>query len=122
MAAPRVSILITSYNREEYISESLESVLSQAFEDIEVVVVDDASSDNTVAVARSFAHDPRVRIVVSQTRRGDYANRNYAATFARGEFLKYHDSDDVMYSHCLTTMVSGLVAEPAAAFSLSSGH
>jgi glycosyltransferase involved in cell wall biosynthesis len=50
---------------------------------------------------------------------GQFQNRNYAATLARGEFLKYHDSDDLMYPHCLSVMAEALAAEPLAALALS---
>jgi glycosyltransferase involved in cell wall biosynthesis len=72
-----------------------------------------------VAVARRYEADPRVRVVVNERNLGDYPNRNRAALLARGEFLKYHDSDDVMYPHCLATMLAPLRAEPRAALALS---
>jgi glycosyltransferase involved in cell wall biosynthesis len=120
---PAVTVLVTAFNRERYIGPALESVLAQTFQDFEVVVVDDCSSDRTVEIARAYAaRDARVRIVVNPANLGDYPNRNHAATFARGRFLKYHDSDDVMYPHCLEVMVRMLEAEPRAAFALSSGR
>ncbi len=119
MTAPVVSVLMTAYNRERYIGPAIESVLGQTFRDFELIVVDDASSDGTVAVARRFQDDPRVRVVVNPANLGDYPNRNRAAALAGGEFLKYHDSDDVMYPHCLATMLEPLRAEPRAGLALS---
>jgi hypothetical protein len=60
-----------------------------------------------------------VRLICNERNLGDYPNRNHASTFARGEFLKYHDSDDVMYPHCLEIMLKALQAHPSAAFALS---
>jgi len=113
---------MTAFNRERYIAAAIESVLAQTFDDFELVIVDDCSTDATVAIARRYRDDPRVRLVINEQNLGDYPNRNNAARFARGEFLKFHDSDDVMYPHCLEVMVRCLAAEPRAAFALSGNH
>ncbi len=118
---PTVSVLMTAFNRERYIGPAIESVLAQTFTDFELIVVDDCSTDGSVAVARSYLSDPRVRIVENARNLGDYPNRNHAATFATGEYLKYHDSDDLMYPHCLSVLVQALAEEPSAALALS-GH
>jgi glycosyltransferase involved in cell wall biosynthesis len=116
---PAVSVLMTAYNREDLIAESIESVLAQTFTDFELIVVDDCSSDRTVEVVQRYLTDPRLRLVRNPRNLGDYPNRNHASTFARGEFLKYHDSDDVMYPHCLEIMVGALRQHPPAGFALS---
>lgn len=116
---PLVSVLMTAYNRADLIGNAIESVLAQTLTDFELIVVDDRSTDGTVEVARGFLSDPRVRVVCNDRNLGDYANRNYAVTLVRGEFFKYHDSDDVMYPHGLDVMVRSLAAEPSAAFALS---
>jgi len=122
-AAPLVSVLVTAYNREAYIAEALESVLAQTMTDFEVVVCDDQSTDGTVRVVEEIARrDPRVRLSVNPRNLGDYGNRRHAASLARGTYLKYHDSDDVMYSHCLQVMVEALEREPTAACALSASH
>jgi glycosyltransferase involved in cell wall biosynthesis len=118
--APLISVLLTAYNREQYIAESIESVLAQTFADFELIVSDDQSRDATVAIANEYARrDPRIRVSVNEKNLGDYGNRRQVAGLARGRFLKYHDSDDVMYRHCLQTMVEPLEAEPRAGFALS---
>lgn len=110
---------MTAYNREKYIAASIESVLAQTFEDFELVIVDDCSQDRTVEIAQRYLFDSRVRVVVNKRNLGDYPNRNNAAKYAYGQFLKYHDSDDLMYPHCLATMIMPLQAEPSAGFALS---
>jgi hypothetical protein len=123
MSAPTVSVLMTAYNRERYIASSIDSVLAQTFDDFELVVVDDGSSDGTVEIARRFARrDSRVRVEVNDRNLGDYPNRNRAAALARGTLLKYHDSDDLLYPHCLAAMVVPMLAHPGAAFGLSSSR
>jgi len=113
---------MTAFNRESYIAPAIESVLAQTFGDFELIVVDDRSGDRTVEIASGYERDPRVRVVVNERNLGDYPNRNRAAALARGQFLKYHDSDDVMYPHCLATMLAPLLAEERAGFALSAGH
>ncbi len=122
MNAPVVSVLLTSYNREAYIASSIESVLAQTFGDFELLVTDNCSTDGSADIARSYERlDARVRVVVNEKNLGQFGNRNRAAELARAPLLKYHDSDDLMYRHCLDVMVSMLMSEPRAGFGLSSG-
>jgi hypothetical protein len=119
--SPRISVLLTSFNRERYIAQAIESVLAQSMTDFELVIADDRSTDRTVDIINDFAKkDSRIRVALNERNLGDYANRRRVAELARGRFLKYHDSDDVMYRHCLMTMVESLEGEPRAAFALSS--
>jgi glycosyltransferase involved in cell wall biosynthesis len=117
--SPAVSVLLTAFNRERYIGSAIESVLAQTFTDFELIVVDDGSTDRTVDLAKAYLHDPRVRLVQNERNIGQFRNRNYAASLARGEYLKYHDSDDLMYPHCLSVLVDLLSAAPSAAFAIS---
>jgi hypothetical protein len=111
---------MTAYNRERFIAEAIESVLGQTFADFEVLVVDDCSTDGTRDVAADYARrDPRVRLVLNERNLGDYPNRNHAARQVRTPYFKFHDSDDVMYPHCLQVMYGMLKEEPRAAFALT---
>ena len=122
MSAPTVSVLLTTYNREGFVAAAIESVLGQTYRDLELVVVDDGSTDRTVEIARTYERrDARVRVAVNERNLGQFRNRNHAAALARGTLLKYHDSDDLMYPHCLEVMVAMLQSEPRAGFGLSSG-
>jgi len=122
-AAPTISVLMTSFNREAYIAEAIESVLAQTFGDFELIICDDGSTDETVTIANEYARrDARVRVTLNAENLGDYANRRRVAEFARAPFLKYHDSDDVMYAHCLAVMLEPLRREPSAAFAVSASH
>jgi glycosyltransferase involved in cell wall biosynthesis len=119
MPPPLVSVLITAYNRENYIAETIESVLAQTFKDFELIIVDDGSRDHTVEIARRYAADPRVQVHVNEKNLGQFSNRNRAAGLAKGKYLKYLDSDDVAYPHCLQVMVSGMERFPDAGIGLS---
>jgi glycosyltransferase involved in cell wall biosynthesis len=118
MPAPLVSVLMTAYNREKFIAEAIESVLGSRFADFELIVVDDRSTDGTLEIARRYTKDPRVRLEVNEKNLGDYPNRNRVATYARGKYLKYVDSDDVLYAHGLEVMVRALEKYPEAGFGL----
>jgi succinoglycan biosynthesis protein ExoO len=90
---PKVSVIIPAYNTEAYIAKAIESVLGQTLNDIEVIVVDDGSSDQTVKVAKSF-YDQRLKVIVNQENLGVSAARNRALTAAQGEWVAVLDSDD----------------------------
>ena len=118
-----VTVVITSYNREEFLGASIESVLNSSFEDYELLVIDNCSTDASVDVAQSYAKlDSRIKIVVNEKNLGQFGNRNRAIELVKSPFLKYHDSDDLMYPYCLATMVELLEAEPEAGFTLSGGR
>jgi glycosyltransferase involved in cell wall biosynthesis len=120
MSQPAVSILVTVYNREAYLAACLESILASTWDDFEVVVVDDGSTDGSVAIATEYAsRDPRVRFFQNDSNLGDYPNRMRAAELARGRYIKYVDSDDLIYCHSLAIMMEAMEAHPAAGFGLS---
>jgi glycosyltransferase involved in cell wall biosynthesis len=115
-----VSVLMTAFNREQYISSAIESVLNSSYRDFELIVVDDCSNDSTVEIAKSFeANDKRVKVYINEQNLGDYPNRNKAASYASRKYIKYLDSDDMMYSHCLQVMVASMEAYPESGFGLS---
>jgi glycosyltransferase involved in cell wall biosynthesis len=117
---PTVSVLVTVYNREAYLADCLQSILASTWQDFEVVVVDDGSTDGSVGVAERYAGmDPRIRFARNEHNLGDYRNRNRAAALARGKFLKYVDADDVIYSHTLAIMVEAMQRYSDAALGLS---
>lgn len=113
--SPLVSVLMTAYNREKYIAEAIESVLASTYKNFELIIVDDCSVDNTVKIARSYeAKDDRIKVYVNEKNLGQFPNRNRALSFARGEYIKYFDSDDIMKDFCLSLMVSAMQKYPEA--------
>jgi glycosyltransferase involved in cell wall biosynthesis len=117
MNTPLVSVLLTAWNREKYVGEAIEHVLAQTFSDFELIITDNASTDGTVDIIRQYAaKDSRIRYYVNEANLGDYPNRNRAASYARGKYLKYTDSDDVLYEHALQVMVSAMKKFPEAGF------
>jgi len=118
---PLVSVLMTSFNREKYIAISIKSVLDSSFKDFELIILDDGSTDNTLKIANSFAElDNRVRVYRNEKNLGDYPNRNKAASYAIGKYLKYVDSDDLIYPWGLEILVSTMEKFPEASWGLCS--
>jgi glycosyltransferase involved in cell wall biosynthesis len=104
---PLVSILMTAYNREKYIVEAIESVIAQTYSNWELIIVDDSSSDKTVAIANEFVNkDSRITITQNPQNLGDYPNRNRAANFANGKYIMYLDSDDSFLPNAIEYVIS----------------
>ena len=111
-----VSVLMTSFNRELFIAEAIESVLNSDYPHFELIIVDDRSTDNTVNIANTYAEkDHRVKIYINEKNLGDYSNRNRAASYAKGKYIKYCDSDDKLYDWTLTYCVGMMEKYPDAA-------
>jgi len=90
---PTVSVIIPTYNRERLLVRSVKSVLNQTYQDFEIIIVDDASTDNTEKVVRSF-NDERIRYVRHDKNKGEAAARNTGIKLARGKYIASQDSDD----------------------------
>lgn len=119
--SPIVSVLMTSYNREKFIGAAIESVLSSTLQDFELIIVDDCSYDNTVEIARHYeSFDSRIKIHVNEKNIGDYPNRNKAASYAKGKYLKYLDSDDIIYYYGLEVIIKYMEQFENAGFGLAS--
>jgi glycosyltransferase involved in cell wall biosynthesis len=117
---PLVSVLVTVYNREKYLAESLQSILNSTYDNIEVVVVDDGSKDRSLEIANEFAaRDSRVKVNLNPKNLGDYPNRNRAAQLAIGDYLKYVDSDDRIEPNCIQVMIDAALEHSDAAYVLS---
>lgn len=104
MSAPAVSVVIPSYNRLRSLPRALESVLRQTFEDIEVIVVDDCSTDGTWDYLQSV-RDPRLRIIQHETNKGGGAARNTGIKAARAPLIAFQDSDDEWLVTKLATQI-----------------
>ena len=113
---PVVSVLMTVYNRQEYVAEAIESVLKSSYKDFELIIVDDRSTDGSLEIAHRYANaDRRIHLYENESNQGDYPNRKRAASYAQGKYLKYLDSDDKIYEYGLAYCVEQMEKEPQAA-------
>jgi ADP-heptose:LPS heptosyltransferase len=117
-----LSVLIPTYNYGRYLPEAIESVLAQDFADFEIIISDDASTDDSTAVIRRYAaQDPRIRGQFHPVNLGMVANWNWCLEQARGDYIKYLGGDDCLASrHALGRMVAKLDAHPQATLAASS--
>lgn len=90
---PLVSVIIPTYNVEKYIEKAIQSVLDQTYPNIEIIVVDDGSTDHTVDVVRSF-HDERIKLFINERNMGPSYSRNRGIKEAKGEWIAFLDGDD----------------------------
>jgi glycosyltransferase involved in cell wall biosynthesis len=106
--SPLVSVLIPAYNAAEHLSSTLRSVQEQTLRELEVIVVDDGSTDQTLAIAQAAAlRDPRVR-VIRQTNAGVGAARNAGLRLARGKYIAPFDADDLWSPHKIERQIARL--------------
>lgn len=117
MPNPRISVVMPVYNVEAYIAEAIRSVLSQTFENFELIIVDDGGDDHSVGIALCF-NDPRIRIV-SQKNRGLAAARNTGIANARAPYIALLDSDDRWHPDKLSLHYAHLKANPHVGVSYS---
>ncbi len=105
---PAISVVIPLYNNEKYIGECLDSLLIQTFQDFEVIVVDDCSTDKSVAVVKSYVDKFDGRLKLTQTEEnsggGGYVPRNLGFKLANGEYVFFLDSDDFLLASALETL------------------
>lgn len=102
-----VTVIVPSYNYARYLPQRLDSILNQTFRDFEVVIIDDASTDESVDVIAAFSDNPRIRTVLCPVNSGSvYQRWNEGAALARGRYLWFAGADD----YCESTLLDELVA------------
>lgn len=110
---PPVSIGLPVYNGEKFLEESIESILTQSFQDFELVISDNASTDRTPQICRTYAaQDNRIKYHQNKENIGHTANVNRVVRLAQGKYYRQHHDDDVLEPECLARCVEVLEAEP----------
>lgn len=95
MSKNKISIIIPTYNVEHYVARCLDSVINQTLPDIEIIIIDDGSTDNTVSVIKKYAkQDKRIKFIQLDKNSGVSVARNVGIDLARGEYMAFIDSDD----------------------------
>lgn len=109
-----ISIIIPAYNSAPSLPRSIESVIKQSFSDLEIIVVDDGSTDDTSKVVASISEkDKRIKYVKLMINQGVHAARNKGIESAVGDFLVFLDADDVLYSFALQEGLNAITKDPA---------
>lgn len=110
---PKVSVLMAVYNGEKYLKESIESILNQTFNDLELIIVDDCSTDETTNILHQYAaQDQRLKFIRNEINIGPYASANQGLKLARGEYIARQDSDDISLLNRLEKQVHFLDNHP----------
>ena len=98
---PKISVIIPIYNNEDYLIECLNSVNTQTLTDIEVICINDGSTDDSLLIARAFAEIDNRFFILNQKNKGAGAARNRGIQFARGDYIYFMDSDDYLEKNTL---------------------
>lgn len=104
----KISVIIPVYNAQKYIKECLESVLNQTYSDLEIIIIDDGSTDNSYVICKEFEKkDSRIK-VLQQVNQGAAAARNLGLKHVTGQYVGFVDSDDVLSVHMYRTLLTGM--------------
>lgn len=110
---PSISVVIAAYNTGQYIGRTLKSLAQQTFTDFEIIVVNDCSTDNTVAVVKKYQmRDPRIILIDNGQNSGQCISRNRGMSIARGEYIAILDSDDLAMPDRLAVQFEYLETHP----------
>lgn len=107
--SPKISVVMTAFNSDQYIEQAISSVLRQTFKDFELIIVDDCSSDRTCEIVRRYAgSDRRIRLLRCFQNRGTYWSKNLGIVHARANTIALHDSDDISHPDRLKKQIERL--------------
>ena len=108
----KVSVIIPAYNYGRYLKQAIESVLSQRFDDYEVIVVDDCSNDDTPDVIKEFADHPKIKVITHRENQGFIRSCHEAIGLSRGEYIMRLDADDYLDENALLVLSTLLDTDP----------
>lgn len=111
-STPLVSIIMAAYNGATYLDAAIESALCQTYSKVELIIVDDCSSDDSGKIIERYLSDARVTCVRNEQNVGVAASRNRALTLSKGDFITFLDQDDIWLPHKLELQVAAIQAHP----------
>jgi hypothetical protein len=116
-SAPKVSVIVPNYNHARFLRQRIDSILNQTFQDFEIILLDDASKDDSRSILSSYASDPRVRLEFNETNSGSpFKQWNKGVRLARGEYVWIAESDDYASDKLLERLAQALDCEATATF------
>lgn len=108
-----ISVVMPAFNAEQYIAESIQSILDQSFHNFELIIIDDASTDRTLEILYEYAKkDSRIRVFNNEKNLGIAGNRNLGVSLALGKYLAWQDADDISLSYRLEQQYHFLETHP----------
>jgi tetratricopeptide (TPR) repeat protein len=111
---PKVSVIMTTFNVENYVHTAVRSILQQTYRNLELIIIDDASTDRTPAILAELERsDPRVKIILKSTNDGTYVSKNMGLLQSQGEFVAFQDSDDWSHPDRLACSIGVLMRNPS---------
>lgn len=111
---PKVSVIVPIYNVEKYLEKCINSLLSQTLEDIQIILVNDGSKDNSGNIAREYEKNNKNRIIYVEKENGGLSDaRNYGLKYATGDFIAFLDSDDYIEKNAYEEMYNKAIEENA---------
>lgn len=110
MNLPKVSVIIPLYNAGEYLEETIQSVINQTYKNIELIIIDDGSTDNSLSIAQNYSND--FISVIQQVNLGASAARNHGLLLAKGEYIQFLDADDLLSPSKIEEQVKSLRKSP----------
>ena len=110
---PKISVIVPVYNAEQFLTDCIDSILSQTFTDFEILLVDDGSPDNCGRICDAYAEKYSCISVIHQENQGQAAARNHAMTQARGEWICFVDSDDLIHHGMLEALYQAAIRSDA---------
>jgi glycosyltransferase involved in cell wall biosynthesis len=121
MEQPLVTVITVTYNAARYVRDAIESVLAQDYSNIEYIIGDDCSTDETWQIVSGY-RDPRIRAYRNETNLREYPNRNKAIGLATGKYLIFIDGDDIIFPHGIGFFVQMMEAFPEAGMAIQKNY
>ncbi len=112
-----VSIIVASYNHAEYLRERMDSLVNQTYKNIEILVIDDCSTDGSIEILRQYKSNKKVSLIERETNGGWVAVSNQGVELAKGEFIIFANCDDVCAPEIIESLVAALKNNPTAGIS-----
>ncbi len=106
---PKVSIIVPVYNQSKNICNCIDSLIKQTYSNIEIIIVDDSSNDDTFEQLKKYLSNPKITVLSNSTNYGCYTSINFALNIASGEYITIHGSDDISFTYRIETMVKKIL-------------
>ena len=114
-----VSVIVASYNHSEYLIERMDSLINQTYKNVEILVIDDCSTDGSREVLRDYESHPKVKIIIREINGGWVNVSNQGADISKGEFIIFANCDDTCEPQMLEKLVESIKKNPSAGISYS---